>query len=400
MDSRPQQPSPQPHAGGDGPLAGYRVLDLSVNVLGPVATQILGDMGADIIKIESPDGDYTRQVGPSRSPKMGALFLNTNRNKRSVVLDLKKPGDKAALLGLVRSADVLVHSMRPGAAERLGVDYETIRAVNPRIIHASAPGFRLDSARRDWPAFDDVIQGASGIAGMMARATGEPRYYPTVIADKLCGYILASSIAMAFVWRERTGRGQQVNVPMMDAMVNFNLVEHLWGATLDRPDLGVGYSRVFSPHRRPYPTQDGHICVMAAMDSQWLRLFDAIGRPELSRDPRFATAELRTDHIDDLYGLLAEAISGDTTAEWRRRFDAADVPNGPVNSLEDLLVDPYLVETGFFQHSEHPTEGAYVTPRIPVQFSDSPGRVRRLPPRLGEHTEEVLSEIRPPEPDI
>lgn len=178
MDSQPQQPSPQQPAEGDGPLAGYRVLDLSVNVLGPVATQILGDMGADVIKIESPDGDYTRQVGPSRNPKMGALFLNTNRNKRSVVLDLKKPDARAALLDLVRSADVLVHSMRPGAAERLGVDYEAIRAVNPDIIHASASGFRLDSERRDWPAFDDVIQGASGVAGMMARATDEPRYYP------------------------------------------------------------------------------------------------------------------------------------------------------------------------------------------------------------------------------
>ena len=361
---------------------------------------VLADMGADVIKIEAPDGDYTRQVGPSRNAKMGTLFLNINRNKRSVVLDLKKPDARATLLELARSSDVLVHSMRPGAAERLGVDYETIRAINPRIIHASASGFRLDSDRRDSPAFDDVIQGASGIAGMMARATGEPRYFPTVIADKLCGYILASSIAMAFVWRERTGHGQQVNVPMMDAMVNFNLIEHLWGATLDRPDLGLGYSRVFSPHRRPYPTQDGHICVMAAMDSQWLRLFDAIDRPELSGDPRFATAELRTDHIDALYELLAEAISGNTTAEWRRRFDAADVPNGPVNSLEDLLVDPYLVETGYFERHEHPTEGALVTPRISVQFSDSPGKVRRLPPRLGEHTEEVLGEIRTTRPDM
>lgn len=394
MDSQPQQPSQE-----GGPLAGYRVLDLSVNVLGPVATQILGDMGADVIKIETPDGDYTRQIGPSRSPKMGALFLNSNRNKRSVVLDLKKPGDKAALLDLVRSADVLVHSMRPGAAERLGMDYAQIRAVNPRIIHASASGFRLDSERRDWPAFDDVIQGASGIAGMMARATGEPRYYPTVIADKLCGYILASSIAMALVWRERTGHGQQVNVPMMDAMVGFNLVEHLWGATLDQPELGLGYSRVFSPHRRPYPTLDGHVCVMAVMDGQWLRLFDAIGRPELAADPRFLSAELRTANIDALYGILAEAIAGETTATWRRRFDAADVPNGPANSLEDLLVEPYLVQTGYFQHHQHPSEGAFVTTRIPVEFSDSPGRVRRLPPRLGEHTEEVLAELRAASPE-
>jgi len=393
MDSQQQQPADK-----GGPLVGYRVLDLSVNVLGPVATQILGDMGADVIKVETPDGDYTRQVGPSLGPKMGALFLNTNRNKRSIVLDLKTPEDKETLLELVRSADVLVHSMRPGAADRLGIDYETISAVNPRIIYASASGYRLDSDRRDWPAFDDVIQGASGVAGMMNRATGEPRYFPTVIADKLCGYILSSSISMAFVWRERTGRGQQVNVPMMDAMVGFNLIEHLWGATVDKPELGLGYSRVFSPHRRPYPTQDGHICVMAVMDGQWLRLFDAIERPELGRDPRFANAELRTKHIDELYGALAEAVATKTTAEWRRRFDLADVPNGPANDLEDLLTEPYLVETGYFQRHEQ-AEGVYVSPRIPVQFSDSPGQVRRLPPRLGEHTEEVLSEMRAQRPE-
>lgn len=378
---------------GGGPLAGYRVVDLTVNILGPIATQILGDMGADVIKVEPPEGDYTRQVGPSRNQDMGALFLNSNRNKRSVILDLKRADARAALRELTGSADVFVHSMRPGAAERLGIDEAAVRAVNPRVIHASASGFRLDSDRRDWPAFDDVIQGASGVAGMTARAWGEPRYFPTVIADKLCGYILASSIVMALLWRERTGRGQQVHVPMMEAMVTFNMVEHLWGAVLDEPERGLGYGRMFTSHRRPYAALDGYICVMAVTDRQWLRLYEVIGRPELKTDPRFTTALERTANIDALYGIVSEAMARGTTADWRAKLDAADIPNGPVNTFEDLIADPYLAATGYFQRYTHPSEGRYVTPAIPVHFSDSAGAVRHLPPRLGEHTDEVLAEL-------
>lgn len=386
--SGPAVPSPE----SGGPLAGYRVIDVTANVLGPVATQILGDMGADVIKVEPPEGDYTRHIGPSRNPGMGTLFLSTNRNKRSVVLDLKRTEAREALIELARTADVFVHSMRPGAAERLGIDYASLRAINPRLVHGSASGFRLDSDRRDWPAFDDIIQGASGIAAMMARVFGEPLYFPTVIVDKLCGYILGSSIAMALLWRERTGRGQEVHVPMMDSMVGFNLTEHFWGGVLDEPSLGLGYSRMFTRHRRPYATSDGHLCVMATTDRQWHRLFDAIGRPELKAEPRFSDATQRSIHIDELYRTVSDAIAHAPTAEWRARLDAADIPNGPANDFEDLLDDPYLA-TGFFQRCTHPSEGRYVTTSVPVHFSDCPGAIRRMPPRLGEHTGEVLGEI-------
>jgi crotonobetainyl-CoA:carnitine CoA-transferase CaiB-like acyl-CoA transferase len=380
-------------AAATGPLAGIRVIDLTINVLGPVCTQILGDMGADVIKIEAPEGDYIRYVGPGRSDGMSVFFLNLNRNKRSVVLDLKQPGARAALMKLIETADVFVHSMRPGAADRLGLGYDAVSGANPRIIYASAAGYRQDSSRRDWPAFDDVIQGVSGIAAMNARVTGEPRYFPTVICDKFCGYVLASSIGMALFARERTSKGQQVHVAMMDTMVGFNMLEHLWGGVIDEPSLGIGYSRMLTPHRRPYRTSDGHISVLAVTNEQWRRLFVAMDRPDLLGDGRFADIGPRAENIDVLYGLVVEGMKCQTTQEWRRRLDAADVPNGEVNDLEDLLRDPYLQETGFFQKMQHPTEGAFVAMSIPVEFSQTRPSIRSLPPRLGEHTDVVLAEL-------
>ncbi len=359
-------------------------------MLGPVSTQILGDMGADVIKVESPDGDHTRHVGPSRSEAMGVFFLNLNRNKRSVVLDLKKPEGRKALVRLVETADVFIHSMRPGAAERLGISYADISAINPSLVYASAGGYRPESSRRNWPAFDDVIQGMSGVAAMNGRNQGEPRYFPTVIADKHCGYVLASAVSMALLWRERTGRGQEVHVPMLESMVTFNMLEHLWGGVLDDPAHGLGYSRMFTPHRRPYQTRDGYICLLANTDEQWRRMFDVIGRPEMANDTRFARVNARSQNIDTLYGILSERMKQETTAEWRQRLDVADIPNGPVQDFDDLLEDPYFKETGFFQRTTHPTEGKFMTTSIPVAFSESAGSIRRLAPRLGEHTREVL----------
>lgn len=376
-----------------GPLAGIRVIDLTINVLGPVCTQILGDMGADVIKVEAPDGDYIRHVGPGRSEGMSVFFLNLNRNKRSVVLDLKRVEGRAALMKLIASADVLVHSMRPGAADRLGLGYDAVATVNPRIIYASAAGYRQDSSRRDWPAFDDVIQGVSGIAAINQQASGEPRYFPSVICDKFCGYVLASSIGMALFARERSNLGQQVHVAMMDTMVGFNMLEHLWGGVIDDPSLGIGYSRMLTPHRRPYPTRDGYMSVLAVTNEQWRRLFVAMDRPDLVGDARFADIGPRAENIDELYAILVEAMKTQTTAEWRQRLDAADVPNGEVNQLEDLLRDPYLQETDFFQKMRHPTEGAFVAMSSPVAFSRTKPSIHGLPPRLGEHTEAVLSDI-------
>jgi crotonobetainyl-CoA:carnitine CoA-transferase CaiB-like acyl-CoA transferase len=377
-----------------GPLSGIRVIDLTINVLGPVATQILGDMGADIIKVEPPQGDQNRQNGIGVSPGMAVFYTIMNRNKRSVILDLKQPDCLEALMKLVETADVFVHSMRSSAAERLGVGYEAIKARNPKIIYACGPGYHPDGPYRDRPAFDDVIQGESGLAAMNRDSQGAPRYFPTVVVDKFCGYVLASSVGMALFHRERTGRGQCVQVPMFETMLQFNLFEHLWeGALGSSNGQGLGYPRMFSPFRRPYATMDGHLCLLAVNDQQWLRVLGAIGQPGLLEEPRFSRMTERMQNIDQLYGILADAIATKTSAEWTTIFEAADVPYGPVRELNQMMSDPYLVETGFFKHYAHPTEGDMVMTSIPVQFSDSPGNVRLLPPTLGEHSLEILAEV-------
>lgn len=383
----------KPAADATGPLAGLRVLDLTQFILGPVATQILGDMGADIIKIESPQGDQNRYIGPSRHPGMAALYLGMNRNKRSVVLNLKNAQALDMLYQMVESADVFVHSLRPDAAERLGVAYADIRARNPRIVYASAPGYRSDGPRRNRPAYDDVIQGQSGIAGMNLLAYGEPRYLPTVIADKFCGYVLASSISMALFHRERTGEGQAVEVPMLETMLSFNLIEHLWTGNFDAPMGPLGYDRALMSHRRPMATLDGHICLMATTDIQWQRLFEALERPDLAADPRYATVASRSAHFPELYGAVGEEIARRSTAAWQQRLDAADIPNAPAAQLADLPTDPYLVETGFFHRYVHPQAGPLVTPSIPVKFTQTPPQLRKPPPCLGEHTEQILREF-------
>jgi crotonobetainyl-CoA:carnitine CoA-transferase CaiB-like acyl-CoA transferase len=383
-----------------GPLAGIRVIDLTTVVLGPFATQQLGDMGADVIKVESPDGDNCRWIGPSRTKGMGSYFAMLNRNKRSVVLDLKQAAAKDALLRLVDGADVFVHNMRLGAAERLGLGYATLSARNDRLIHACASGFRKGSRKQDHPAFDDMIQGMSGLAALNAGPDGAPRYVPSVVVDKLTGQMLASMIGMALFHRERTGQGLEVHVPMLETMLSFLLVEHLWGAVLNQPELGLGYPRMLTPHRRPYATKDGYISVIAVSDAHWGRLFEAMGRAALIEDPRFATIAARSDNVDALYGVLADGMRARTTAMWLSILGALDIPCGPVNTLEDLLEDEYLQETGFFQRMQHPLEGDVTVTTIPARLSASPPSVRRLWPALGEHTEEVLREIGCDERDI
>lgn len=375
-----------------GPLAGIRVIDLTINVLGPVCTQILGDMGADVIKVEAPAGDDMRRVGPSRNDGMGAFFLNMNRNKRSIVLDLKQPESCATLNRLVETADVFVHSMRPNAVERLGFGYRELARRNPRLVYASAGGYRKDSRRRDWPAFDDVIQAASGIAAMNT-VDDEPRYFPTVICDKLCGHILASSVGMALYARERTGAGQEVHVAMMDAMVGFNMIEHLWGGVLDEPDLGIGYSRMLTPHRRPYKTKDGYVSLLAVTNEQWKRLFVAMDRSDLVDDQRFSQMVARVENIDELYGIVVEQMGTHPTDEWLSRLTAADIPNGRVNDFQALFRDEYLEEIGFFRRMRNPTEGRTVSMATPTSFSRTAASIHRFPPQLGEHTDEIMGEL-------
>jgi crotonobetainyl-CoA:carnitine CoA-transferase CaiB-like acyl-CoA transferase len=373
-----------------GPLTGVRVIDLTINVLGPVATQLLGDMGAEVIKVETPAGDPMRLIGPSKTGMLGPFFQTTNRNKKSVVLDLKRPEPSAALKRLVESADVFVHNMRTAAAGRLGIDYESLKAINPKLIYASATGYRKGGSKDGRPAYDDVIQGESGMVNLIDRTNGEARFVPMPISDKFCGHALASAIGMALFRRERAGVGQEVHVPMLETMLSFNLTTHLWRGTQgDKTDLG--YPRALSPYRIPYKTQDGMVCVLAHTDDQWHRLLRGVGRADLIEDPRFTRLAERAENIAALQSHLADALATFTTAEAFRVLDEADMPNGPVAVLEEMMDDPYLVETGFFPTIEDRHEGTLHTTAIPVDFSESPGQLRNMAPGLGEHTADILA---------
>jgi crotonobetainyl-CoA:carnitine CoA-transferase CaiB-like acyl-CoA transferase len=376
-----------------GPLAGIRVIDVTTMVLGPYATQMLGDLGADVIKVEPPGGDDMRSIGPSRTPGMGSYFANLNRSKRSIVLDLKKGAGREALQKLVSSTDVFVHNMRPGAARRLKLDYASLAPTCPGLIHASASGFRKGSSREDAPAFDDLIQGMSGLAGLNAGQDGAPRYVPTVLVDKLCGMMLAGMIGMALFHRARTGQGQEVHVPMLETTLSFLLIEHLWWGTLKQPERGIGYPRMLSPNRRPYATLDGYISVIASSDAQYARLLSEIGRAELIEDPRFATMEARAANIDLVLQTLAVGLRERSTDEWLRILTAAQIPCGRAGTLSDLFNDPYLTETGFFSTQDHPSEGTVALLPFAAGFSESTPRTERLWPSLGEHTVEVLREF-------
>jgi crotonobetainyl-CoA:carnitine CoA-transferase CaiB-like acyl-CoA transferase len=375
-----------------GPLFGIRVVDLTTQVLGPLASQTLGDMGADVIKVEMRDGDpIRRQGGPSRHAEMSSLFLMLNRNKRSIRLDLKLPECRLALARLVENADVFMHNMRPKAAEKLQITYADIAAKNPNVVYASASGFSAKGRYRDKPAFDDIIQGASGVAALNAGPDGDPRYLPMLMADKLVGMYFAMAISMALFARERTGVGQEVHVPMLESMLSFNLVEHLWGGVFGTPEAGLGYGRLFA--RRPFATSDGHVCIMASTDRQWQRLFELFEIQHLVTDPRFETRANRTSNIGALYEIVAGKIRARSTAEWLEILAKADVPSGPVKTLQNIWDDDYLKEINFFRPFEHPTEGKLFMTDIPFHFSKTPGNITRGVPNLGEHTTEILGEI-------
>jgi crotonobetainyl-CoA:carnitine CoA-transferase CaiB-like acyl-CoA transferase len=324
---------------------------------------------------------------------MGSYFANLNRNKRSLALDLKKPASRQAILRLVETADVVVHNMRIGAAQRLGLDYATLSARNPKLVYACASGFRKGSSMQEFPAYDDLIQGVSGTASLNAGPDGAPRYFPTVMVDKLTGAQLASMIGMALFHRERTGQGQEVHLPMMETILSFMLVEHLWHGTLGEPEKGLGYPRMLTPHRRPYPTKDGYISVIAHSDEQWGKLFEAMGVPELIQDPRFNSVSARSKNIDAVYATLTDGMTRRTTEEWLAELRPADIPCGKANNLDDLFTDPYLAETGYFEAHQHPTEGDVVIPAIPARFSKSPPNIHRPWPTLGQHSREILAEV-------
>ena len=374
-------------------LRGIRVIDLTAYLLGPFATQILGDMGADVVKIESHEGDIVRGIGPTRSPGMGGIFQQNNRNKRSVVLDLKQPAGRDALLRLAAKADVFVYNVRPAAMARLGLSYEALAAVNPGIVYAGAVGFGQDGPYAARPALDDLMQGMSGIAGLYARASGgEPRYIPMAMADRYTGIALVNAILGALVHKLRTGEGQSLEVPMFESLAQGVLGDHLMGHSFDPPLGPPGYLRHLSPDRRPFRTQDGYLCAFLISDGQWRAVLDRIGEPELLDDPRFATLQARTDHSREVYAWLDAVFRTRTTSEWLAILGEADVPAGPLHTLESLLEDPHLNAVGFFQHLQHPTEGTLVSLRPPSRWSRTQPEIRRAPPRLGEHSAELLRE--------
>lgn len=375
-----------------GPLEGIRVLDLTSVVLGPLATQTMGDMGADIVKIESPAGDTTRYTGPKRSVDMSALYMGLNRNKRSIVLDLKQESAREALWTLIDTADVFLHSVRPQAMERLGFGAEAVCARNTRIIYAGIHGFRVDGPYAGRPAYDDVIQGLSGSADLMARLVGEPRYMPTIMADKTCGLVTVNAILAALLERSRSGEGQFVEIPMLETMVAFNMADHIFGYTFDPPEGPMGYSRVLTPSRRPYKTTDGYICLLAYTDIQWVRFWEEVGRPELKDDPRFDSLASRADNIEAVYSLAGEFIATRSTADWLETLPRLEIPCGEIVELENIPDDPHLQAVGFFRSETHPTEGEITVPDTPVQFSRTPASIDRLQPKLGEHSAEILRE--------
>lgn len=375
-----------------GPLDGIRVLDLTSVVLGPLATQTMGDMGADIVKIESPAGDTTRYTGPKRSVDMSALYMGLNRNKRSLVLDLKQDSAKDALWKLIDTADVFLHSVRPQAMERLGFGADAVCARNTRIIYAGIHGFRNDGPYAGRPAYDDVIQGLSGSADLMARLVGEPRYMPTIMADKTCGLVTVNAVLAALLERGRSGEGQSVEIPMFETMVAFNMADHIFGYTFDPPEGPMGYSRVLTPSRRPYKTTDGFICLLAYTDIQWVRFWEEVGRPELKDDPRFDSLASRADNIEAVYSLAGEFIATRSTADWLEILPRLEIPCGEIVELENIPDDPHLQAVGFFRSETHPTEGEITVPDTPVQFSRTPASIDRLQPKLGEHSAEILRE--------
>jgi len=376
-----------------GPLSGVRVLDLTAVVMGPWATQNLGDMGADVIKIEPPDGDVLRAMKPNRHDSMSPSFLNFNRNKRSVALDLKTPQGKERLRKLARASDVLVCNVRPQAMRRLGLDYASLRDENERLIYCGCYGFAEAGPYAGRAAIDDTVQAASGLAWLQGYCGDDPRFVNAIIGDKIVGLFVAQAVAMALYAREKTGRGQFIEVPMFEAMTAFVVPEHLQGLTFE-PALGpAGYDRLLNPFRKPFRTKDGHISVVPYNDHQWKRFFEFAGRPEMIRDPKYATVLARSRHFGELYAFIEKTLAGRATAELVEAFARIELPFATVNTFESLLKDPHLAATGFWKTVAHPTEGEIRMPDIAVKFSDTPGAVRRLAPNLGEHTEEVLREL-------
>lgn len=376
-----------------GPLDGVRVLDLTSVVMGPYATQILADFGADVVKVEPPGGDVMRDATPMRSSGMGHIFLNANRNKRSIVLDLKMDAAREACLALAKRSDALVYNIRPQAMARLRLSYEDVSAVNPRIVYVGAFGYSQRGPHAAKAAYDDLIQGAVGLPWLLRESGAEtPRYAPLTIADRSVGLHVANAVCAALYRREKTGKGQRVDVPMFESLLQMVLGEHLGGYTFEPRTGEAGYARTLARARRPYETKDGFVCVLVYNDKQWRAFFKLIGSPGLLADPRYATQEARSRDFESAYALVAGEMRKRTTAQWIAALEAADIPVQRMNSLADIVADPHLEAIGYFTRIEHPTEGRIRSMAVPSEWSESVPEYRWHAPRLGEHTREVLAE--------
>lgn len=376
-----------------GPFDGLKVVDLTTVVVGPYASQLLADMGADVVKVEAPDGDLTRLTGPSRNPGMTANYMQINRNKRAMTLDLKTEAGAEAMRRLLETADVFVHNMRPEPLTRLGFDYDSVKSLNPGLVYCNIWGFGMDGRYAGRPAFDDIIQGVSGLVALEGYGGKPARYVPMLIADKLTGVMAAYAMAAALFHKLKTGEGQMVETPMFESMTSFAMIEHLAGAAFE-PHLGpVGSERHAKPMRFPMETADGHVCILATSDRHWRGLTEAAGRPELQTDPRFDNRPNRLANRQELIDAMGEMVKTKTTAEWVRLLADAGVPCMQINSLDDVVADPHLADVGFFPEFDHPSEGRIRLMAPPMRLSKTPPTIRRLPPRFGEHTAEVLAEL-------
>lgn len=376
-----------------GALDGLRILDLTTVQMGPWCTRIVADLGAEVIKVEALEGDSSRYTGVPRHRGMSGSFQHNARGKRSIAMDLKRPEAKEAILRLAATSDAFVSNIRPGALRRLGLDYEAVRKVNPSIVYLAMVGYGSGGRYAGRPAYDDLIQAASAIPMLLQRSTGEPRFIPMAAIDRIVGGAAAAALLAGLLARARTGIGQAIEVPMFETMVQFVLAEHMQGATFDPPTGPPGYPRTLSRSRKPYATKDGYLAVLPYNDGQWRRFFEAVGKGHILRDDaRFADIGSRTANIDALYDMIGEEVRQRTTAEWLDLLQANDIPCMVPHTLETLLEDPHLRDSGFFVHQEHPSEGPIRTMREPSTWSESQPPTGTFAPRLGQHTREILAE--------
>ncbi len=376
-----------------GPLAGLKVIDLTSVLMGPYATQFLGDYGADVVKVEPLVGDLVRGIRPGRSEHLSGIFMNANRSKRSIALDLKAPDGREAMLALCKSADVLVCNVRPAAMRRLGLAYEDVAAVNPGLVYVSLIGYGQEGPYAARPAYDDLIQGGSTLSHMFVEAGNpEPLYVPSAMADRVVGLTALSAVLAAVVERQKSGLGQEVQVPMFETMVGFVLGDHLGGKTYEPAMDKGGYKRHLARDRRPYKTSDGYVCALVYTDDQWRRFLPAIGREQQLQHPKFATFAARLDNIQEVYGWLGEIFLTRTSAEWIALLDEIDVPVMAMHDLDSIMDDPHLKAVGFFERKTHPIEGEIYSMANPVKMSRTPVEPERLAPDLGEHSRDVLRE--------